>query len=220
MTLQTELVLVPITVVNEELRVFLVPQTKLGGSLGLPAVSLNQSFVQRDALKALMTSFFPQTVSNEVGAWMQSRRFQGRVIEVYDSSTASGQSTIQVVRAVAVPQDLAKNAQGEWYSFEEAAVRLEGNFVDRAFLEACQELVPFWSRMSTFTFEVLPAVFSIQDLRLLVSNLSKQEVDAGNFHRRLKRLDILTPLVSGQRVHRWEFAWEKTPVVSREGLLP
>ena len=81
--------------------------------------------------------------------------------------------------------------------------------------------MPLWVKNTTFTFELLSQVFSIQDLRLLVGMLSSQEIDPGNFHRRLKRLDILRPLVTGQqRVHKWEFAWEKSDILGAEGLIP
>jgi hypothetical protein len=31
---------------------------------------------------------------------------------------------------------------------------------------------------------------------------------------------VLNPLVAGQRVHRWEFAWGKGEVLKGEGLIP
>lgn len=213
--MQPELLVIPVTVLGDTLKVLLTSQSR--EELGLPCLDLGSGFGQAEALLQAVKAFLPLPDS-EFAQWTNSKRYRGRVVEVFDRPQSQ---KVTVVRAIAVPQDVAIRAKGEWCNAEDAALRLQQTDAFAATcLQTCLENIPFWARMSAFVFEVLPAVFSIQDLRLLVSNLSHQEVDAGNFHRRLKRLDILNPLVAGQRVHRWEFNWTRSDIVKKEGLLP
>jgi hypothetical protein len=157
-----------------------------------------------------------------VEAWLHSPRCRDRIVDCFDRELLiEGAPGVAIVRAVSLPEDLAADAKGTWVSpkslFAADSVLGEDS---RLFLRECLNLIPTWVRYTSLVFELLPSVFSIQDLRLLVSLLAANEIDPGNFHRRLKRLDILKPLVSGQRVHKWEFSWSKTEALTTEGLIP
>lgn len=217
MSLQTDLVVIPVTVMNNDLRVLLTPNPQ--GNYSLPNVTLGGGLLQQGAYTALAKNLFGESQAALISQWMASERFRTRVVEVFDKpSGAAAVDAVRIVRVLGIPEDLAKHTRAEWRSLSQAIEVVDED--SAKFLQATRDMIPFWARMTTLVFEILPAVFSIQDLRLIVSYLSSQDVDAGNFHRRLKRLDILRPLVAGQRVHKWEFVWEKAAVVAREGLLP
>jgi hypothetical protein len=221
MSVRTELFLVPLSAHGDNLRVLVRKDANNQGQT-LPHALLKADFFQRQAQEQLLSDILQAVPAGELQTWMESPRHCDRIVDVFDRSMLFERSqSVAIVRAIAVPEDLAGEAKGSWLSAQEIFSNdsLLSNDC-KLFVRECLNLVPHWVRSSNFSFELLPPVFAIQDLRLLVSMLSNQEIDAGNFHRRLKRLDILRPLVSGQRIHRWEFAWDRSEVLRTEGLIP
>jgi hypothetical protein len=221
MSAKTELVLVPISTHTGELRV-LVRRDSHSEKHVLPHVFLKSDLLQKSALEFILRDLLSQTDGEELSAWISSAKCKDRVVDVYDRDLLfEGAQSVAIVRVVAVSSDIAPEARGVWLTPQELFAEQSSLSHDcRLFVRDALALIPFWIRHSSLAFELLPKVFSIQDLRLLVGLLSGQEIDPGNFHRRLKRLDVLTPLVAGQRVHRWEFAWGKGEVLKGEGLIP
>lgn len=221
MSVRTELFLVPLSVHGGSLRILVRRDTNQQGQV-LPHVVLRNDLFQHDAQEGLLRDLLASAPANDLEAWLASKRYKDRIVEVFDRSLLfENAQSIAVVRAIAIPEELAPEAKGTWLSAQEVFSN-ESLLTDdcKRFVKECLELVPLWVRSTTLAFELLPAVFAIQDLRLLVGMLINQEIDAGNFHRRLKRLDILRPLVSGQRVHRWEFNPERGHMLKNEGLVP
>ena len=221
MSVKTEVFLVPLSVHGGSLRV-LVRRDPDAQRQVLPHIGLRNDLFQRDAQEQLLRDILANAPVSDVDSWLASRRYQDRIVEVFDRNMLfEGAQSVAVVRAVAVPEELAQDAKGSWLSVQEVFSNDSLLSDDcKRFVRECLDLVPQWVRATTLAFELLPPVFAIQDLRLLVGMLVSQEIDAGNFHRRLKRLDILKPLVSGQRVHRWEFDWTRDKMVIAEGLVP
>ncbi|MFZ9519253.1 MAG: NrtR DNA-binding winged helix domain-containing protein [Silvanigrellaceae bacterium] len=221
MSAKTELVLVPVSTHTGELRV-LVRRDSTTEKQVLPHQLLKTDVLQKSALEYILRDLFAPVDADELSSWISSPKCKDRVVDVYDRDLLfEGSQSVAIVRVVAVPSELAPDARGIWLTPEELFAEHSHLSHDcRLFVRDALALVPFWIRHSSLAFELLPKVFSIQDLRLLVGLLSGQEIDPGNFHRRLKRLDVLNPLVAGQRVHRWEFAWVKGEVLKGEGLIP
>lgn len=221
MTARTELFLVPLASHGGELRV-LVRKDAATDRQVLPHAVLRADFFQRNAQESLLRDLLTSAPSDELEAWIASSRYRDRVVDVFDRDLLFDKSqSVSIVRAIAIPEELAPDAKGTWLS-PQVLFSHDSMLSDdcKLFVRECLNLVPHWVRNTTFPFELLPTVFSIQDLRLLVSMLSSQDIDPGNFHRRLKRLDILRPLVAGQRIHRWEFSWVRGEVLRAEGLIP
>lgn len=221
MSVRTELFLVPLSVHGGSLRVLVRRDTNQQGQV-LPHAVLRNDLFQHDAQEGILRDLLASAPMNEVEAWLSSRRYRDRIVEVFDRNLLfEGAQSVALVRALAIPEELAQEAKGTWLSAQEVFSN-ESLLTDdcKRFVRECLDLIPQWVRSTTLAFELLPAVFAIQDLRLLVGMLVNQEIDAGNFHRRLKRLDILRPLVSGQRVHRWEFNWDRAAMLKNEGLVP
>jgi hypothetical protein len=221
MNVRTELFLLPMSCVGGEVRVLLRKDTT-SEKLVIPSVLLKPQLFQNAAAEVLLSEILSASEPEKVETWLQSSQCNKRIVDSYDRELLmdSG-SGVAVLRAVAIPEDIAPKAKGLWYTAAEVfgSDSLVSNDC-KLFIKDTLDLVPHWVRYSTFAFELLPHVFSIQDLRMLVGSLSKQEIDPGNFHRRLKRLDVLTPLVAGQRVHKWEFTWDRRSVLKAEGLIP
>lgn len=221
MSARTELFLIPVSTHGGELRVLVRKDAEMERHV-LPHTLLKIDQLQHESLRSLIREILGVSTMDQVDAWLATSRFRDRIVDVFDRDLLfEGAQSVAIVRAVAIPEEFAPDARGTWLPpkslFSSESMLSEDC---KLFTRECLNLVPQWVRASTFSFELLPAVFSIQDLRLLVGMLSGHEIDPGNFHRRLKRLDILKPLVSGQRVHRWEFAWEKGSVLRAEGLIP
>jgi hypothetical protein len=221
MSVRTELFLVPLSAHGDSLRI-LVRKDAVNPGQVLPHALLKTDAFQRQSQEQILRDIFSSVSSSELQAWMESPRYSDRIVDVFDRNLLFERAqSVAIVRAIAIPEDLAGEAKGSWLSAQEVFSN-ESLLSDdcKLFARECLNQVSHWVRSSTFSFELLPPVFAIQDLRLLVSMLSGQDIDAGNFHRRLKRLDILRPLVSGQRIHRWEFAWNRSEVLRAEGLIP
>jgi hypothetical protein len=221
MSVRTELFLVPISTHGGTLRVLVRKDANNPGQI-LPHAQLKSDFFQKEAQEQVLRDLLVAVPSATLDAWMNSPRYTDRVVDVFDRNLLFERvQSVAVVRAIAIPEDLAQDAKGTWLSATEIFSNDSLLSDDcKLFVRECLNLIPYWVRNTTFSFELLPPVFAIQDLRLLVSMLASQDIDAGNFHRRLKRLDILRPLVSGQRIHRWEFAWDRAAVLRTEGLIP
>jgi len=221
MSAKTELVLVPISTHTGELRV-LVRRDSTTEKQVLPHLLLKSDLLQKSALECVLRELLAQSDAEELASWIGSAKCKDRIVDVYDRDLLfEGAQSVAIVRVVAVPSELAPDARGVWLTPEELFAENSHLSHDcRLFVRDALALVPYWIRHSPLAFELLPKVFSIQDLRVLVGLLSGQDIDPGNFHRRLKRLDVLNPLVAGQRVHRWEFAWTKGEVLKGEGLIP
>lgn len=221
MSARTELFLIPISTHGGELRILVRKDTDLDRYV-LPHSILRPEQLQRETQAQLLREILSSSNRSGVTDWMDSPRYRDRIVDAFDRDLLfeSAQS-VAIVRAVALPEELAPEARGAWLTpkalFSSDSMLSEDC---KLFVTVCLNQVPRWVRHSTLSFELLSQVFSIQELRLLVSLLSGNEIDPGNFHRRLKRLDILKPLVAGQRVHRWEFAWEKADALRVEGLIP
>lgn len=218
---RTELFLVPLSAHGGELRV-LVRRDPVTDKQVLPYTALKPQTYQRGNQEALLRDVLSSCNQTEVDAWLSSPRCRDRIVDCFDRDLLfEGAQSVAIVRAIALPEDFAAEAKGTWISprvlFSQESLLSEDC---KLFLRECLNLLPGWVRHTNFAFELLPSVFSIQDLRLLVSILASQDIDPGNFHRRLKRLEILRPLVSGQRVHRWEFAWSRADALKSEGLIP
>ncbi|MEN9808795.1 MAG: hypothetical protein RLZZ488_362 [Pseudomonadota bacterium] len=221
MSAKTELVLVPISAHTGELRVLVRRDTATEKQV-LPHLFLKSDVLQKSALEYILRDLLSSSEPEELSSWIGSTKCKDRVVDVYDRDLLfeSAQS-VAIVRVVAIPSEIAPDARGVWLTPQELFAEDSHLSHDcRLFVRDALAQIPFWIRHSSLAFELLPKVFSIQDLRVLVGLLSGQEIDPGNFHRRLKRLDVLNPLVAGQRVHRWEFAWGKGEVLKGEGLIP
>ncbi|NBO38916.1 hypothetical protein EBU99_10080 [bacterium] len=221
MSAKTELVLVPVSTHTGELRV-LVRRDSTSEKQVLPSVVLKSDLLQKSAMEFVLRELLAQSDAQELLGWIASSKCKDRVVDVYDRDLLfEGVQSVAIVRLIAIPNELAPDARGVWMTADDLFAEESHLSHDcRLFVRDALALVPHWIRHSSLAFELLPKVFSIQDLRLLVGLLSGQEIDPGNFHRRLKRLDLLNPLVAGQRVHRWEFAWGKGDVLKGEGLIP
>ena len=218
---RTELFLVPLSAHGGELRV-LVRRDPATDKQVLPYAALKPQTFQRGTQEVILRDMLAGCNPSEVDSWLSSPRCRDRIVDSFDRDLLfEGAQSVATVRAIALPEEFAVEAKGTWIAprvlFSQDSLLSEDS---KLFLRECLNLVPGWVRYTTFAFELLPGVFSIQDLRLLVSLLATQDIDPGNFHRRLKRLDILRPLVSGQRVHRWEFAWSRSEALRAEGLIP
>lgn len=221
MSAKTELVLVPISTHTGELRV-LVRRDAATEKQVLPHLFLKSDVLQKSAIEHILRDLLTPAEPEELTSWISSTKCKDRVVDVYDRDLLfEGAQSVAIVRVVAIPSELAPDARGVWLTPQELFAEDSHLSHDcRLFVRDALAQIPFWIRHSSLAFELLPKVFSIQDLRVLVGLLSGQEIDPGNFHRRLKRLDVLNPLVAGQRVHRWEFAWGKGEVLKGEGLIP
>ena len=220
--MKTELFLIPTAAVNGSLRV-LVTKDQNSERQTFPSIVLRQDMHLHGGTRRILSDLLAGAHLAELETWFNSARCKDRIVDVYDRDLLFEQvQSIAIVRAIALPQEFSAHAKGMWLDAENLFSQDSILAPDsRLFLRECLNQVPLWVKNTTFTFELLSQVFSIQDLRLLVGMLSSQEIDPGNFHRRLKRLDILRPLVSGQqRVHKWEFAWEKSDILGVEGLIP
>jgi hypothetical protein len=218
---RTELFLVPFSAHGGELRV-LVRRDPVHDKHVLPHAVLRGDQLQRESQMQIVRELLPSVAPAVVDSWIQSPRYRDRIVDAYDRDLLfEGVQSVAIVRAVALPEELAPDAKGTWLPpqtlFSADSMLSEDC---KLFARECLNLVPKWVRHSSLAFELLPQTFSIQDLRLLVSMLAGHEIDPGNFHRRLKRLDVLRPLVSGQRVHRWEFFWDRSEALKDEGLIP
>lgn len=221
MSAKTELFIVPVSTHTGDLRV-LVKRDPVSEKHVLPSVVLKTDFLQKSALEFGLREIFSGADSEVLSTWLSSSRLKDRVVDVYDRDLLFEEAqSVAIVRVVAVSSEIAPDARGLWLTPDELFSESSQLSHDcRLFVRDAMASVPFWIRHTSLAFELLPQVFSIQDLRLLVGLLSGQEIDPGNFHRRLKRLDLLNPLVAGQRVHRWEFVWGKGDVLKGEGLIP
>lgn len=218
---RTELFLVPLSAHGGELRV-LVRRDQATDKQVLPFTVLKPQSFQRGHQEACLRDVLSGCHQGEVDAWLSSPRCRDRIVDCFDRDLLfENAQSVAIVRGIAIPEEFAVEAKGTWIAprvlFSQDSLLSEDC---KLFLREALNLVPGWVRHTTFAFELLPSVFSIQDLRLLVSLLAGQDIDPGNFHRRLKRLDILRPLVSGQRVHRWEFSWSRAEALKAEGLIP
>ena len=221
MTSRTELFLIPFSAHGGELRV-LVRRDAEQDKHVLPHLILRSDQLQRDTQSQIVRELLGSAVSSVVEQWMKSPRYRDRVVDAFDRDLLfEGAQSVAIVRALALPEELAPDARGSWLP-PQALFSSDSMLSEdcKLFVRECLNLVPRWVRHSSLAFELLPQIFSIQELRMLVSMLAGHEIDPGNFHRRLKRLDILRPLVAGQRVHRWEFSWDKADALREEGLIP
>lgn len=218
---RTELFLVPLAVLGGELKV-LVRREQGSERQTLPNLALKTQTFQRGSQKQLLSDILLGYSGADVSAWLGSPACCDRIVDCYDRDLLFEESqSVAIVKAVALPEILACEARGTWISPKSLFSGDSALGEDcKLFLREALNLIPRWIRFTSFAFELLPSVFAIQDLRLIVSLLSKQEIDPGNFHRRLKRLDVLSPMVTGQRVHRWEFSWSKSHILGSEGLIP
>ena len=220
--MKTELVLIPIAAMKDGLQL-LVNQEPGSDKLTFPNVSLKQEFFLRGGLDQILHQLLVTVPQPELDNWLHSSRCKDRIVDVYDRDLLFEQvHSMVIVRAIALPQEFSLHAKGIWLNAETLFSQNSRLSPDnRLFLQECLNQIPRWVKNTTFIFELISQVFSIQDLRLLIGILSHQEIDPGNFHRRLKRLQILNPRVAGQqRIHKWEFSWEKSNVLLTEGLLP
>ncbi len=213
--MKIELFLIPIAAFSEKLYFF------VDNSKKFPSLQLNDSISLQRATKDILHSLFCH--HNELSSWLESPRCKDRVIETYEKQCLpEKENGLAIVRAISIPDNIALEAQNSWFPVEKLLV--DENLLSpdcKEFLLDCLKLIPLWVKNTSFAFELMKHVFSIQELRLLVGTLSNQEIDPGNFHRRLKKLDILQPLSSGQqRVHRWQFDWERTSYLISDGLIP
>jgi hypothetical protein len=216
---RSELFLLPLSTLGGELRVLV---RREADKQVLPHVLLKPNLMQKGSQDALLRDVLAAYPSPDIDTWITSSRCKDRIVDCFDRDLLfEGAQGVAIVRAVAIPEELSSECKGTWISprvlFSQDSMLSEDC---KLFLRECLNLIPTWVRYTSLAFELLPAVFSIQDLRLLVSLLAGSEIDPGNFHRRLKRLDILHPLVSGQRVHKWEFSWQRTEALTSEGLIP
>ncbi len=221
MSARTELFLIPVSSYGNELKVLFRKDAEHERHI-FPHAILKTDQLQNETQRLLVKDMLSSCNADQVEEWLASSRYRDRIVDVFDRDLLfEGAQSVAIVRALAIPEDFAPDAKGTWASpkdlFSADSMLSEDC---KLFARECLNLVPQWVRNSTLSFELLSSVFSIQDLRLLVGMLSGHEIDPGNFHRRLKRLEILKPLVSGQRVHRWEFAWERSEVLRNEGLIP
>lgn len=224
-----ELFLIPLATIQNRLCVLAQRDPQFPDQRAFPYLPVASGENLQSTLRTLVWSLFDFTNSettpwNAVEGWFDSERRKDRMIDAYDRSLLfEEKQSVAIVRALAIPDDLSPLAKGVWLDFESAFSDSSLLSPDnRLFLRECLKQIPLWVRNTTFSFELLAKIFSIQDLRNLVSQLSEQEIDPGNFHRRLKRLDILSPVAQQpqQRVHRWQFSWERGFVLSTDGLIP
>ena len=223
--IECELRLVLLSQQDHELKILVSRSSSAGADAVYPHAFLAQPTLQWGATVSLLKSIFPLN-PDEVDAWVNAPRFKERIIDVLDAPGVPGGvagdcSRVVIARAVAVPPSLAALAQG-WVGFHEmlAQSATQGRVGDLEITHTCLYKLREWTRYSSLVFELLPEVFSIQDLRASMIDLAQVDIDPGNFHRRLKKLDILRPLGSGQRVHRWEFVWSRSSVLRAEGIIP
>lgn len=221
MTSRTELFLIPFSAHGGELRVLVRKDAEQEKHV-LPHMLLKSDQLQRDTQAQIVRELLSSVAPTVVEQWLHSPRYRDRIVDAFDRDLLfEGSQSVAIVRAVALPEELAPDARGTWLPpqtlFSSDSMLSEDC---KLFARECLNLVPRWVRHSSLAFELLPQIFSIQELRLLVSMLAGHDIDPGNFHRRLKRLDILRPLVAGQRVHRWEFSWDKLDALREEGLIP
>jgi hypothetical protein len=225
--LKVELFIVPLAAIEEELKVFVQEVEEIDKNSHLfsfPRIALTTGFYIGSAFRALLQAILGHLDSGMVEAWLQSSRCTHRIVDSYDrESLFEAVPSVAIVRAVAIPQDFATaQTTGRWISVR--SLLEQNSFLspdNLLFLKECIKLVPLWTKNTSFPFELMSHIFSIQELRNLISLLSNQEIDPGNFHRRLKKLDILKPLTAGgQRIHRWEYAWERGGSLIKDGLLP
>lgn len=220
--MKTELFLIPIAAVNNSLRVLIINDPS-NNRQTFPSVLLRQDFHLHAGTRYILSDLFSSLHLADLETWFNSARCKDRIVDVYDRDLLFEQvQSIAIVRAIALPQEFSLNVRGLWLNadslFSQDSILAPDS---RLFLKECLNKVPMWVKNTTFSFELLSQIFSIHDLRMLISMLSEQEIDPGNFHRRLKKLDILRPLVLGQqRIHKWEFAWEKSDILGIEGLIP
>lgn len=220
--MKTELFLIPIAAVSDSLRV-LVTKDPVSEKQTFPSITLKQDLHLHGGTRRILSDLLANAHLADLETWFHSARCKDRIVDVYDRDLLFEHvQSIAIVRAIALPLEFSSQARGIWLDAENLFSQDSILAPDsRLFLRECLNQVPLWVKNTTFTFELLSQVFSIQDLRLLVGMLSNQDIDPGNFHRRLKRLDILRPLVTGQqRVHKWEFSWEKSYILNSEGLIP
>ncbi len=221
--MKVELILLPIAVLNGQLRFYVVNHSNL--SITFPMAELLEDPLIFEATNAILNQYFAKQNSNnpDFETWLYSAQCKGRMVDVYDKNRlVEKNNCLVLVQAISIPESIAKATEDHWLGAPELLESHSKLTADnKLFLSACLNLIPFWVKNSSFAFELMNSIFSIQELRLLVATLANQEVDPGNFHRRLKKLDILKPLGTGfQRVHRWEFAWERSNALSSDGLIP
>lgn len=212
--MKVELFIIPIATFNDKLHFYVVDNH-------FPCIELQNEFYTFAATRALLSNHF--SAHEEFESWLNSPRCKDRIIDVYDRDRLQEhEDSVAIVRAISIPDNIALQDQNSWHEAQNLLSQHSPLSPDnRVFLSNCLNLIPMWVKNTSFTFELMSRVFSIQELRLLVGTLSNQEIDPGNFHRRLKKLDILRPLGSGQqRVHRWEFAWDRSVALSSDGLIP
>ncbi len=220
--MKVELYLIPIAAFHDKLHFYVTPNSEKE-SLRFPVSLLGDELHVEEATRNILRRCFSCDNDPEFENWLLSSHCAPRIINVFDRpSLPEKEKSIAIVRAISICENLAMRSKDNWQC---ASSLLESSSMlsidNQVFLNEALNLIPMWVKSTSFTFELMSQVFSIQDLRLLVSMLSNQEIDAGNFHRRLKKLDILRPQGSSQqRVHRWEFAWERSPVLSADGLIP
>jgi hypothetical protein len=188
---RSELFLVPLSTHGGELRV-LVRRDPTTEKQILPHLILKPQMVQRACQEALLKDVLGSYAPGDVETWLQSSRCRDRIVDCFDREMLfEGAPGVAIVRAVCIPEELSSEAKGTWISpkvlFSPDSLLSEDC---KLFLRECLNMIPTWVRYTSLAFELLPAVFSIQDLRLLVSLLATNEIDPGNFHRRLKRLDF------------------------------
>ncbi len=220
--MKVELYVLPIAAFHEKLH-FSVVRHASSGELTFPTRELNNELHVAKATAMLLREYFSFDNDGEFESWASSTRCNARIINVFDRDLLPQQEkSIAIVKAVPIPENIALRNLDNWYTSPSLLSDTSHLSVDnQIFLKEALNQIPIWVKNTSFTFELLSQVFSIQDLRLLVSMLSNQEIDPGNFHRRLKKLDILRPRgTSQQRVHKWEFAWERSPTLSADGLIP
>ena len=219
--MKAELFLIPLAAIGDNLKVLVTKDNSSERHI-FPSIHLRQDIHLHAGTREILKDLLGNVPPVELEAWLSSPRCKDRIVDAYDRDLLFEQvQSVAIVRSVAVPKEFSSAAKGTWVEAEQIFARDTFLSADcRLFLRECLNLVPLWVKNTTFTFELLSKVFSIQDLRQLVGMLSHQDIDPGNFHRRLKRLDILKPLVGGQRVHRWEFAWERSSALTKDGLIP
>lgn len=222
--MKVQLVLIPIAAFEDNLYFYTASQTQSFSYF--PSLMLSETLHVMEATRTILRNCFAGSslsAFSDFEAWLFSERYHTRMVEVFDRENLLEQeNSITIVRAISIPHVFANRDSRSWQSSTPLLSESSKLSKDhQIFLNKCLKLIPMWIKHTSFTFELLSKVFSIQDLRLLVSMVSNQEIDPGNFHRRLKKLDILRPLAEGQqRVHRWQFAWDKSGVLSSDGLIP
>ncbi|MBX9702604.1 MAG: hypothetical protein K2X39_00485 [Silvanigrellaceae bacterium] len=222
MAVSAELFLIHLAFINNSLRI-LVRTDESKETKVFPSIGLRNELFIFGAMNQLLHDTFQDLSLKDLEEWLNSSRYKNRIVETFDRDLLFEQNqSLAIVRAVAIPEEFCLKAKGEWFEINSLFSNETILAPDcKLFLRECINLVPYWSCFTPFVFELLPEIFPINELRNYINTITGKEIDPGNFHRRLKKLDILKPVMAKnhQRVHKWEFYWEKDRVLSEQGLI-